>query len=78
MRKTILLLGSGELGKEFVIAAQRAWAERIALRRGRKVAVVALARRLAGILYAMMRDRTNYTPVPPHRLPVTRTAVAAA
>jgi transposase len=58
--------------------ALRAWAERIALRRGRKVAVVALARRLAGILYAMMRDGTNYTPMPTQRLPVTRTAVAAA
>lgn len=59
-------------------AALRAWAERIALRRGRKVAVVALARRLAGILYAMMRDGTNYTSMPTHRPPVTRTAVAAA
>jgi transposase len=58
--------------------ALRAWAERIALRRGRKVAVVALARRLAGILYAMMRDGTDYTPSPTQRLPVTRTAVAAA
>jgi hypothetical protein len=47
-------------------------------RRGRKVAVVALARRLAGILYALVRDGTNYTPMPTQRLPVTRTAVAAA
>jgi transposase len=34
----------------------REWAERIARRRGRKVAKVALARRLAGILYALWRD----------------------
>jgi transposase len=40
----------------------REWALRIAARRGKKVAVVALARRLAGILYAMLRDGTNYTP----------------
>ena len=37
-------------------AALRAWALRIALRRGQRIAVVALARRLAGILYAMWRD----------------------
>ena len=43
-------------------AALRGWAERIALRRGKKIAVVALARRLAGILYAMMRDGTTYRP----------------
>lgn len=41
-------------------AALREWAERIALRRGSRIAVVALARRLAGILYAMWRDRTEY------------------
>ena len=33
-----------------------AWALRIAARRGKHVAVVALARRLAGILYALLRD----------------------
>jgi transposase len=43
-------------------AVLRSWAERIALRRGKKVAVVALARRIAGILYAMMRDGTIYNP----------------
>src|SRR5438094_5621346 len=34
----------------------RAWAHCVAGRRGKKIAVVALARRLAGILYAMWRD----------------------
>jgi transposase len=38
----------------------REWADRIALRRGSQVAGVALARRLAGILYAMWRDHTEY------------------
>jgi transposase len=38
----------------------QAWAVRIAARRGKRVAVVALARRLAGILYAMMRDGTEF------------------
>ena len=37
-------------------AALRAWAHGVAGRRGKKIAVVALARRLAGILYAMWRD----------------------
>jgi transposase len=38
------------------------WANRIEVRRGRKVAAVALARKVAGILYAMMRDGTNFKP----------------
>jgi len=37
-----------------------AWVERLAARRGRRIAVVALARRLARILYAMWRDDTDY------------------
>ena len=42
--------------------ALRAWALGIAGRGGTKVARVALARRLAGILYAMLRDGTSYDP----------------
>ena len=36
------------------------WARRLAERRGRPVAAVALARKLAGILFAMWRDGTTY------------------
>jgi transposase len=36
------------------------WAQAVGLRRGRRVAVIALARKMAGILYAMWRDQTNY------------------
>jgi hypothetical protein len=43
--------------------ALRVWALKVALRRGKKIAVVALARRMAGVLYAMMRDRTSYLPM---------------
>ncbi len=43
-------------------AELRDWAERIASRRGKKIAVVALARRLAGILFALLRDETVYKP----------------
>jgi transposase len=42
-------------------AALRAWGLKIAARRGNRIAAVALARRLAGILYAMWRDNTPYT-----------------
>jgi transposase len=42
------------------------WAKRIALKRNKQVAIVALARKLAGILFALWRDGTMYTPIP-HR-----------
>lgn len=37
------------------------WATQIAERRGRRIAVVAIARKLAGILYALWRDGSEYT-----------------
>jgi transposase len=45
----------------------RRWAQRIAVRRGMKVAIVALARRLAGILFAIWRDGTSFEPRRPVR-----------
>ena len=41
-------------------AGLRAWADAITRRRGKKVAMVALARRLARTLFAMWRDGTEY------------------
>jgi transposase len=41
-------------------AALRAWAHALAERRGRRIAVVALARRLSRILFAMWRDRQDF------------------
>jgi transposase len=38
------------------------WAQSVALRRGARIAIVALARKLAGILFAMWRDGTTYQP----------------
>jgi transposase len=38
------------------------WAQSIALRRGVRIAIVALARKLAGILFALWRDGTGYQP----------------
>ena len=52
----------------------RAWAQRIAHRRGRSVAVVALARRLAGILFAMWRDETPFEVARLGRRAMTMTA----
>ena len=38
------------------------WARAVEMRRGKKIAVVALARRLARILFAIWRDGTTYNP----------------
>jgi transposase len=48
------------------LAPLRAWGEAIAQRRGTAIAAVALARRIAGMLYAMWRDDA------PYRAPATR------
>jgi transposase len=48
----------------------RMWAQALAARRGRRIAIVALARRLSRILYAMWRDETDFAARP-------RVAVAA-
>lgn len=42
------------------LAVLRAWGLAIAMRRGTRIAAVALARRLAGVLYAMWRDGQSY------------------
>jgi transposase len=38
------------------------WARQIEKRRGKKVAAIALVRKLAGVLYAMWRDGKPYDP----------------
>jgi transposase len=47
-----------------------AWMHQLAQRRGKKIAVTALARRLAGVLYALWRDEREYVP----ELAVAKTA----
>jgi transposase len=49
-------------GRSATGAPLRAWAQALAARRGRRVAIVALARRLSRILFAVWRDATNFTP----------------
>jgi transposase len=39
------------------------WATEIRERRGKFIAVVALARKMAGVMYALWRDQTNYCPL---------------
>ena len=41
-------------------ARLRTWAQRLAQRRGKRIAIVALARRVARILYAMWRDERDF------------------
>ena len=41
-------------------ATLRAWVDRLAARRGRRIAGVALARRLSRILFALWRDQTTF------------------
>ncbi|MFO0579040.1 MAG: IS110 family transposase [Polyangia bacterium] len=43
------------------------WAEQIEQRRGKRIATVALARRLAGVMWAMLRDETDFAAEPPKR-----------
>lgn len=50
------------------------WAHAIASRRGVRIAIVALARKLAGILFALWRDGTSYQP---HRGAATSATTAA-
>ena len=48
--------------KKAALQGLKQWATRIAERRGKRIAVVALARKLAGILYAMWRDGSEFDP----------------
>jgi len=50
------------------------WTRAIAVRRGAQIARVALARKLAGVLYAMMRDESSFRAPPSRALPRERQA----
>jgi transposase len=58
-------------GRSAAGADLRTWAQALAARRGRRIAIIALARRLTRVLYAMWRDQRDFTPR-------SRAAVAAA
>jgi transposase len=44
------------------VSGLRAWADALAARRGRRIAVIGLARRLARMLFAMWRDAVDFHP----------------
>jgi transposase len=84
-RGSITKVGPGELrgllvqaswgiwrGRRLAGAALRTWAHALAARRGRRIAIVALARRLSRILYAMWRDGTDFQMVTPMTTVVAR------
>ena len=48
-------------GRSAAGADLRTWAHALAARRGKRVAIIALARRLTRILYALWRDGTDFT-----------------
>ena len=64
--RSLLVQASWTIWRSRTAAASRlrAWAHALAARRGRQVAVVALARRLARILVAMWRDETDFRGTP--------------
>jgi transposase len=64
-------------GRNPATAGLYLWAACIAKRRGKKIAAVALARKLAGILYAMWRDGTSFGAQAPKTGSATAAAVAA-
>ena len=47
-------------GRSAAGAALRTWAHALAARRGRRIAIIGLARRLSRILYAMWRDQKEF------------------
>jgi transposase len=54
--RSLLIQGAWACWRNHGSASLRAWVERLAARRGRRIAVVALARRLSRILFAVWRD----------------------
>lgn len=54
--RSLLIQGAWACWRSHGSASLRAWVERLAARRGRRIAVVALARRLSRILFALWRD----------------------
>ncbi len=54
------------------------WAEEVKKRRGKQIAAVATARKLAGIMYAMWRDGTAYSPTAGAQLPALASEGEAA
>ncbi len=63
IRSLLVEVGWGIINREShaLTKSLRDWAMKIAERRGKKIAAVALARKLAGILYPRCRDQTEFS-----------------
>ena len=59
--RSLLVQGAWACWRSHRSASLRAWVDRLAARRGRRIAVVALARRLSRILFAIWRDGSMFT-----------------
>ena len=64
MPRSLLIQAAWSVWRQRARDPLQVWVRRLADRRGRRIAVVALARRLCRILYAMWRDDTDYQPAP--------------
>lgn len=58
--RSLLVQAAWSYWRTVKTGALRAWVDRVAARRGKRIAVVALARRLARILFAIWRDGTIF------------------
>ena len=58
--RSLLIQAAWSCWRHTPSAALRAWVDRLAGRRGKRIAVVALARRLSRILFAIWRDGTTF------------------
>jgi len=58
--RSLLVQAAWSCWRSTASGALRAWVERLAGRRGKRIAVVALARRLSRILFALWRDQTVF------------------
>ena len=59
--RSLLVQAAWACWRSTASANLRAWVERLAGRRGKRIAVVALARRLSRILFALWRDQSVFT-----------------
>jgi transposase len=62
MARTLLIQAAWGVWRQRARDPLQRWVRRLAERRGRRIAIVALARRLCRILFAMWRDETDYQP----------------
>jgi transposase len=58
--RSLLVQAAWACWRSTASASLRVWVERLAGRRGKRIAVVALARRLSRILFALWRDQSVF------------------